>query len=170
MSHAAKAILPAIGIHADNSSIAYPSIKVISKLSGIKSKTTIIAAISSLISLNLILKHKTGRRNTYILKPPAIYQGGSYYPMTEEFIRNRWRDLYHIEKAVFGVLAVKATINKPELIIVGDPDIFGAGYIQKKQFIRLAGISFPSWDTAIIGLVKKEYIVLEGENEYVIYK
>ncbi len=170
ISHSAKAILPAIGIHADDSGLAWPSIKWIIKLSGVKSNKTVIEGIRSLIELDLIQKEKKDRHNVYILKPPAIWTGGSYYPMSELFIKYTWQSMTYIEKAAFAVLAVKATINRPELISVGDPDIFGAGYIQKKQFIRLAGIARSKWDTAIDGLVAKEIITLDDENDYTVYK
>jgi len=170
ISHSAKAVLPAIGIHVDNNSIAFPGMKIIRQLSGCIRPETARGGIYSLIEWDLIEKKRQGRHNIYYLKPPAIYQGGSYYPMSEEFIKYTWIGMSYIEKAVFGVLAVKATINRPELISAGDSDIFGAGYIQKRKFTRLAGVSFPSWDIAINGLILKEIITFDEENDYTVYK
>lgn len=79
----------------------------------------------------------------------------------------------YVEKAVFAVLALKARIENRD-----DPDFpegfaedenwFGAGEIQKKKWIRLAGISFPSWGKGIEGLVLKGKIVLREENRYIV--
>lgn len=190
ITHSAKAILPAIGVHADwHTGISFPGVKVIQELSGIKSRDTIREAIRSLIDLDLLEKTKEGRRNVYVLKPPAIWTGASYYPMSEEFILTEWTTLSYIEKAVFGVLAVKAVINDPDLPEIcletsadlppwvhrltefGDTEkVFGKGLIQKKKWIRLAGISFPYWDIAIRGLVEKGQIVLSGKNDYIVRK
>lgn len=187
--HSAKAILPVLGLHADNSGISFPGVKIIQELSGIKSRSTIIEATRSLIDLDLLEKNKEGRRNVYILKPPAIWAGASYYPMSEEFILTEWITLSYIEKAVFGVLAVKAVINDPDLLDIsleitansppwihrfiefGDTEnVFGKGLIQKKKWIRLAGIARRSWNEAIEGLIEKSQIVLSEENDYIIRK
>lgn len=188
ITHSAKAILPVLGLHADDSSICFPGVKLIQKLSGIKSRSTIIEATRSLINLDLIEKNKEGRRNVYILKPPAIWEGASYYPMSEEFINTEWITLSYIEKAVFGVLAVKAAIENPNVLDISLRDtnlppwakrltefgdnkgVFGGGIIQKKKWLRLAGVSFPSWDTAIEGLIEKGQIVLSKENDYIVRK
>lgn len=167
ISHAAKAILPAIGIHADNSGIAFPGIKLIMELSGIGSNKTVIEGIRSLISLDLIEKEKKDGHNIYFLKPPAILcECKSYFPMTEEFIRFTWTEMSYIEKAVFAVLAVKAEHNNPDK----PEDAWGIGMIQKKKWRRLAGIARSKWNTAINELIEKEIIVLEGENGYYVYE
>lgn len=170
ISHSAKAVLPAIGIHVDNNSIAFPGMKIIRQLSGCIRPETARGGICSLIEWDLIEKERQGRHNVYYLKSPAIHQGGSYYPMSEEFIESTWTGMSYIEKAVFGVLAVKATINRPELTTVGDQDIFGAGYIQKRKWTRLAGIARSKWEKAINGLIKKEIITFDDENDYTVYK
>lgn len=79
----------------------------------------------------------------------------------------------YVEKAVFAVLAVKAAIKNqsdwefPEGFSE-DPDWFGAGKIQKKKWLRLAGIARSKWDIAIEGLIKKGQIVLREENRYIV--
>lgn len=170
ITHSAKAILPILGVHADwHTGISFPGVKLIQELSGIKHRDTIREAIRSLIDLDLLEKNKEGRRNVYILKPPAIWTGASYYPMSEEFILTEWITLSYVEKAVFGVLAVKAVINDPD-VPEDDQDVFGKGEIQKKKWIRLAGIARRSWNEAIEGLIEKGQIVLSEEIDYIVYK
>jgi len=189
ISHSAKAVLPAIGIHVDDNSIAFPGMKIIRQLSGCIRPETARGGIYSLIEWDLIEKKRQGRHNVYYLKPPAIWSGGSYYPMSEEFIKIEWRSLSYIEKAVFGVLAVKAGMQNPDWPEIdpeqydnlptwalkfaefgNDEGVFGHAIIQKRKWIRLAGISFPSWDTAVKGLFEKGQIVLGEENDYIIHR
>jgi len=186
ITHGAKAVLPVLGMHADDNGVCWPGVKLIQELTDLYHRDTIREATRSLISLDLIEKVRQGRRNVYYLKPPAITVGKSYYPMSEEFIKTHWKSLSYVEKAVFGVLAVKAAIEDPDwpdvpeginlppwaerLELGDDEDVFGHGEIQKKKWIRLAGVSFPSWNTAIEGLVNKDQIVLSGENDYIIRK
>lgn len=189
MSHAAKAILPAIGVHADDNGKAWPGMKLIRQLSGCIRSETVRAGIRSLIETHLLEKTREGRHNVYYLKPPAITVGKSYYPMSEEFIKTEWRSLSYIEKAVFGVLAVKAGRQNPDWPDIDpeqydnlpawasrvadfgdDEDVFGHAIIQKRKWIRLAGIARSKWDIAIKGLIEKGQIVLSEENHYVIHK
>ncbi|MBA7602351.1 hypothetical protein ES703_09440 [subsurface metagenome] len=173
ITHSAKAILPVLGVHADDDGICWPGMKIIRYLSGCVRPETARAGIRSLVEMDLIEKVRQGRRNVYYLKPPAITEGKSYYPMSEEFVLTGWTSLSYVEKAVFAVLAVKATIESRD-----DPDFpegfaedeewFGAGEIQKKKWQRLAGISHRSCDKAIKGLIEKGQIVLREENRYIV--
>jgi len=173
ITHSAKAILPVLGIHADDDGKSFPGMKIIRQLSGCMRPETARAGIRSLIEMDLIDKVREGRRNIYCLKAPAIWSGASYYPMSEEFVLTRWSSLSYVEKAVFGVLAVKAKISDrsdpdfPEGF-AEDEDWFGIGKIQRKKWERLAGISHRSWHQAIKGLVEKTKIVLREENHYII--
>ncbi len=186
ISHAAQAILPAIGLYADkDDGKAFPGIKIIQKLSGCRTKATVIVGIRSLIKMDLIDKVREGRRNIYFLKPPAILKiRGSYYPMSEEFIKTEWINMSYIEKAVFGVLAVKAAIQNPDwpdipltsdlppwaqrFVEFGDDEnVFGHGIIQREKWTRLAGVSRQSWVRAIQGLIDKGKIVVTGKIEYI---
>lgn len=189
ISHTAKAVLPAIAIYADDIGEAFPGMKIIRQLSGCVRPETARAGIRSLVEIGLIQKGREGRHNVYYLKPPAIWTGGSYYPMSEEFINTGWRSLSSIEKAVFAVLAVKASMQDPDYPDI-DPDdydnlptwalkfaeveddegVFGHARIQRKKWERLAGVSHRSWDTAVKRLFEKGQIVLGEENVYMIHR
>ena len=173
ITHSAKAILPVLGVHADDDGKSFPGMKIIRQLSGCIRPETARAGIRSLVEIDLIEKVRQGRHNVYYLKPPAIWSGGSYYPMSEEFIKTEWINMFYIEKAVFAVLAVKATIenrNDPDFPqgFAEDEDWFGAGEIQRRKWQRLAGITHRSCDKAIKGLIEKGQIVLREENRYII--
>ncbi len=189
ITHGAKAVLPVLGMHADDNGVCWPGVKLIQELTDLYHRDTIREATRSLISLDLIEKVRQGRRNVYYLKPPAITVGKSYYPMSEEFIKTHWKSLSYVEKAVFAVLAVKAGMQNPDypdidpdeydnlptwalrLAEVGDDEgVFGHAIIQRKKWERLAGISHRSWDAAIKGLIEKGQIVLSGENHYIIHR
>lgn len=189
ISHSAKAILPILGLHADDSGRAFPGMKIIRQLSGCIRPETARAGIHSLIEWDLIERLREGRHNVYYLRPPAIWSGGSYYPMSEEFIKTEWRSLSYIEKAVFGVLAVKAGMQNPDWPDIDpeeydnlppwalryaefgdDENVFGHAIIQKRKWIRLAGIARCNWDIAINGLFRKGQIVLGEENNYIIHR
>lgn len=95
--------------------------------------------------------------------------------MSEEFLREFWSRLKPGEKAVFGVLAVKARIESrddrefPEGF-AEDMDWFGAGIMQRKEWIRLAGVDETTWFRAINTLSDKEIILVRGENRYIVHR
>lgn len=176
ISHSARAILPVIGLHADKSGRSFPGIKLISKLSGIHKAHNVHKGLKSLIENELLVKEKEGRRNVYYLANQAIVMGGSYFPMAEYlFEEDWWAKLLPCEKAIFVVLAVKASIDDPDV-----PDEFNEefeegkvhahGVLQPTKWTRLAGISKPSWYSGLYGLNEKHWIGLTENNEYIIYK
>lgn len=95
--------------------------------------------------------------------------------MSEEFLREFWSRLKPGEKAVFGVLAVKARIESrddPEFPegFSENPDWFGAGEIQTKKWMRLAGVVRSTWFVAIDQLWNKGVILVRGQNRYIVRK
>ncbi len=178
ITHAAKAVLPPIGLHADNNGKAFPGIRVIQKLSGCADAHTVHSGIHSLISHKCLVKEKEGRHNVYYLINNAIWQGGSYFPMNENFfLYGTWAELFRCEKAVFGVLCVKASILNPDMPPElemqrndNDIEVFSFGIIQPMKFRKLAGVSRWSWYKGLRGLDKKNLIATKENNQYVVYK
>ena len=176
INHPARAILPVIGLHADKDGRSFPGIKLISKFSGYKDLRRVRQGICSLIKAGLLKKEKEGRHNVYYLANQAIRMGGSYFPMNEYlFTEGWWAKLLPCEKAVFVVLAVKGVIENPDIpeefeIEAEEDKIHSHGVIQPAKWLRLTGITKPSWYTALYGLNEKHWIGVAENNGYVIYK
>ena len=166
----ARAILPVIGVYANEIGRAWPGIKLISKLSGYKDPRRVRQGIRSLTKAGLIEKEKVGRHNEYYLKGNAIWLGHSYFPIYKDVIEEGyWADLLPCEKAVFFVLATKASISNPEVENAGDPLVHSIGTLKVAKWTRLSGVSRPSFYKGIYGLVNKNWINFYEENQYVVY-
>jgi len=172
INHPARAILPVLGLHADDNGKCWPGIKLISKLSGYTNFRHIRSGINSLKETGLLVKEKEGRKNIYYLTDKALCMGGSYFPMKEYlFIKNWWGKLLPSEKAVFIVLAVKGAIADPDIPPEFDEEeVHAHGTIQPIKWLKLTGISRQSWYNALYGLNHKHWIGLAEYNAYVIYK
>lgn len=171
ISLAAKAVLPVIGVFANRTGIAWPGLKTICRLSGYKKHETVQKGIKSLEQTGLLVKKKRGRHNVYSLVGNAIWRGHSYFPMYKDVIEEGyWAGLLACEKSVFLVLALKATINYPELRYNEDPLVHAMGtLLSKNKYIELSGVSKNSFYNAISGLSDKSWIDLTEENEYTVY-
>lgn len=175
---AARVVLPVIGVHANENGEAFPGMALISRLSGYKDPRTVRSGINRLIEVGLLSKKKRktsrGRRhNVYYLLGNAVWtKGHSYFPIYKDVIEEGyWADLLPSEISVLVTMGVKAARNNPEaegLRELGFP-IFGIGRIQRKKMIKLSGISKSSFDYAIGGLIAKEWINFNEEDEYEIY-
>lgn len=176
INHSARAILPVLGLHADRSGKSFPGIETIMKMSGCQKARTVRKGLKCLISNKLLTKEKEGRHNVYYLANQAIRMGGSYFPMNEYlFTEGWWAKLLPCEKAVFVVLAVKGAIENPDIpeefeIEAEEDKIHSHGVIQPAKWLRLTGITKPSWYTALYGLNEKHWIGVAENNGYVIYK
>lgn len=177
INDSARAILPVIGMHADKTGKSFPGIeKIITKMSGCLDPETVQKGLKCLITNKLLTKEKLGHHNVYYLKNDAIGMGGSFFPMSEyRFTKGWWAKLLPCEKAVFVVLAVKAAIENPdvpeEFIEEAEKEIIHShGIIQPTKWQKLAGITKPSWYTALSGLCEKRWIGMTENNEYVIYR
>lgn len=166
----ARAILPVIGIYANDIGRAWPGIKLISEGSGYKDHHSIQKGIRSLIKAGLLEKEKVGRHNEYYLKGNAIWLGHSYFPIYKDVIEEGyWAELLPCEKAVFPVLATKASISNPEVENVGDPLVYGIGTLQVAKWTRLSGVTRMSFYKGVCGLVNKDWINFYEENQYIVY-
>ena len=178
MNPPARAILPPMGLHADDSGKAFPGRDLIQKLSGVKANASFAEGLKRLQELNLleIMKvarpGKQGRSNLYYLKPPAIWES-SYYPMIEDFfITGRWAEFSWGEKATFAVLAVKASLKPshyPEKFAKfrEDPDWKGCGVIRGNWY-KLAGISRRAWFSSVKNLNHRGEILPLGKGRYLL--
>jgi len=166
----ARAILPVIGVYASETGRAWPGIKLISKGSGYKDHHSIQKGMRSLIKTGLLEKEKVGRRNEYYLKGNAIWLGHSSFPIYKDVIEGgHWAGLLPCEKAVFPLLATKASIKNPEVEDMGDPLVHSIGRFQPAKWIRLSGVTRPSFYKGIYGLVNKGWINFYEENQYIVY-
>lgn len=166
----ARAILPVIGVYANDTGRAWPGIKLISRFSGYKDPRRVRQGIRSLIEADLIEKEKVGRHNEYYLKGNAIWLGHSYFPIYKDVIEEGyWAELLPCEKAVFPVLATKASISNPEVESVGDPLVHGIGRLQVAKWTRLSGITRKSFYKGVCGLINKDWINFYEENQYAVY-
>lgn len=175
---AARVVLPVIGVHANENGEAFPGLALISRLSGYKDPRTVRSGINRLIEVGLLSKKKRkasrGRgHNVYYLLGNAVWtKGHSYFPIYKDVIeQGYWADLLPSEISVLVTMGVKATRNNPEaenLRELGFP-IFGIGRIRGKKMIKLSGISKSGFDYAIEGLIAKEWINFDEEDEYEIY-
>ena len=166
----ARAILPVLGVYANEIGRAWPGIKLISKLSGYKDLRRVRQGICSLIKAELIEKEKVGRHNEYYLKGNAVWLGHSYFPIYKDVIEGGyWAELLPCEKAVFPVLATKASISNPEVENAGDPLVHGIGRLQATRWARLSGLSRWGFYKGVYGLVNKDWINFYEENQYIVY-
>ena len=176
INHSARAILPVIGLHADNTGKSFPGIKVIMKMSGFNKRDPIHTGLKCLLDNKLITKEKRGRHNIYYLINDAIWIGGSFFPMAEyRFIKGWWAGLLPCEKAVFVILAVKGAIKNPDVPEeftneALNNQIHSHGNIQVTKWQRLTGLSKQSWYNALSGLCQKRSIGMTKNKEYVIYR
>lgn len=170
----ARAVLPVIGVYADETGRSFPSQKLIAEQSGYYEIKRMRIGIYCLIEAGLLKKQKVGRHNEYYLKGNAIWLGGSYFPFLKEIIKKGyWANLSPSEKAVFPLLAVKASISNPELENYENPHAHGIVRVFPKKMLPLAGVSKRAFYYAIQGLVFERWIgsaFLDYENEYVVYK
>jgi len=158
--------------------------KLISELSGYSDPKRVRSGIRCLRIWGLVEKGKVGRHNEYYLKGNALWKAGSYFPVYKEIIKKGlWAELLPCEKAVFPVLAVKATINSWE--VDREDNEHGFGVFWPSTMTRLSGISSNSFYRAIHGLCEKRWIytfdefggTLYGEspsfyarNGYIVYQ
>ncbi len=171
-----KAILPVLGLHADDCGVCWPGRELISKLSGIKKLEYVDRGLNCLLRMGLMDKRKRSGKNIYTLKENAIRKSGSYFPMAEgRFTSGWWAKLKPCEKAVFVVLAVKGTI-----VNLDSFDLFPSeydsneiqcyGYIRPKRWQELTGFCRKSWYNGLAGLVEDGAIRIGSNNQYMLYK
>ena len=176
LTKTAKAILPVLGLHADDCGVCWPSRELISELSGIKKLEYVDSGLNCLRTMGLMDKRRRGRKNIYTLKENAIRRSGSYFPMTEgRFTSGWWAKLKPCEKAVFVVLAVKGTIVKLDSFDLfpleyDSDEIQCYGYIRPKRWQKLTGICRRSWYTGLAGLEEDGAIRIGSNNQYMVYK
>lgn len=172
----AKAILPVLGLHADDCGVCWPSRELISELSGIKKLEYVDIGLNCLQGMGLMDKRRRGRKNIYTLKENAIRKSGSYFPMTEgRFTGGWWAKLKPCEKAVFVVLAVKGTIIKLDRFDLFPPEydsneIQCYGYMRPKRWQELTGFCRKSWYNGLAGLTEDGAIRIGPNNQYMLYK
>lgn len=174
MGAPARAVLPVIGVFANQAGEAFPGIKLISKLSGYKRYHLIYKAIFTLISMDLVRKEKRrtrrGRHNVYYLTEKATWFGHSYFPFLKSVIEaGYWANLTSCEKAAFGVLATKGSVERAKRDS-GDPDVHCQGDIYPKKYIPLSGVSKQGFYNGLYGLSHKEWVFLDEGGSYEVYR
>ena len=162
-----RAILPVIGVFANDDDIAWPGLGLLSELSGYAHRTgswSVTAGIQALQEHGLLLKTRCGRRNRYELTNRATWYGHSYFPLYKRVIMaGQWANLTMAEKAVFGVLGCKGSIERARREA---EDSFCIGYVFVWRYALLAGVSRMSFWRGLRGLQSKGWVFMDGEGGY----
>ena len=167
---AARAVLAVIGVFANRSGKAWPGLERICSLSGYRKHETVQGGIKSLQESGLVVKKKMGRHNVYLLTKTAKPEGHSYFPIYKKVVeKGHWANLLPCEKSVFGVLAVKATVNHPEVDCYLDGQGYALGALYHTAHRKLSGVSKTGFNNALQGLIDKRWIYLTEYNEYVVW-
>jgi len=166
----AKAVLPVLGVHANQDWVCWPGRKKIAELAGYYHLEDIDEGLKDLEEKGLILRGKKGRHNFYILRGLAVRIRGSYFPISKFGIyKGYWAKLTASEKGLYPVLGVKARIKDPDVYCPA----FARGSIarDKRGYREWAGISRRSFERACLGLGEKSLIEFEGDpyDSYYIY-
>jgi len=167
LSKPARAILPVLGVHMDlKSKACWPKVETIAELAGYTKLKSIRFGMKNLIKNKLIVRFKEGRHYIYILTDLALWHPKtSYLPIYKEamIINRKWANLLPCEKSLYPVFGNKGRINDPEII---DTGIHAVGHINKiNKYIKWAGISRRSWNTACAGLEHKELVIFYEEED-----
>lgn len=170
LNYPGRAILPVLGVYANEEGKAWPGVRIIAELAGYRDKRykSIRSGMKDLIKNKLVIREKPGRHYIYCLTDLAIWKPGrSFLPIYKEAIISRkWAGLTPCEKSLYPVMGNKAKINDPN---VEDSEFHAIGEIyEPKKYIRWAGISRMSFYNAYYSLNHKGLIdsLDEGEGYY----
>jgi hypothetical protein len=157
-------MLPVIGTFINREGKTYASLfgksETIMKYAGYKKRNPIVSGLKSLIRAGIVIKTNQSAYKTYILKltDPARWKPGrTYFPIDKKamIMNYRWARLSSIEKSLYIVLGLKATINDPDK----PEDCYGIGTARTvMKYCKWAGINKPSFYKAYYGLVDKQLI------------
>ncbi|MBA7582733.1 hypothetical protein ES708_24670 [subsurface metagenome] len=169
LSQPAQAILPVIGVHANEKGIARPGIKTIAKYSGYKSENNqeVYDGIKELELKGLMKIKKVGRHYVYYLSDIARWhRGTSFFPIFKQgmVLNYAWAKRTPSAKALYIVLGLKAKINAARAI---DEDCFAIGEVKDiDKYCKWAGISRKSFYRAYAELIKKVFINEDFDRKY----
>ena len=168
----ARAVLPVIGVYANQQGKAWPGMKLITELAGYGDQHITCKAIHSLVRHGLVIKEKEKRSNNYFLTNEAIWIGGSsYFPLYKDVLLDYlWAELTPCEKAVFGVLATKGGVERAKREYGEDARLHYKGDIYPKKYRDLSGVSKKGFYNGLYGLRDMNWISLEKYNEYIVYQ